>query len=65
MGGDANDQASLPDATAEILQVTVASGHEFDSDNKSVCSIRSTEEYSVVDFMAPGSFKSGRLSAAF
>ena len=63
-GGDANDQALLPDAATEILQLVVASGHECDSDNESVCSIRSTAEYSVAEFMAPASFKSGSLSAA-
>ena len=63
-GGDANDQASLSDAATEILQLVVASGHECDSDNESVCSIRSTAEYSVAEFMAPASFKSGSLSAA-
>ena len=63
-GGDANDQASSPDAATEISQLVVASGHERDSDNESVCSIRSTAEYSVAEFMAPASFKSGSLSAA-
>ena len=63
-GGDANDQASLPDAATEISQLVVASGHECDSDNESVCSIRSTAEYSVAEFMAPASFKSGSLKAA-
>ena len=57
-GGYANDQASLSDATAVPLQHPVASGHEDDSDNESVCSLRSTAAYSVAELMAPASFKS-------